>query len=501
LLPPTQGRFVCEWIEEFCLLGAGDYFGQKYALRPWQKAFIYQLYEQTAAGRRRYRSALLGLPRGNGKTALIAAIGVFELCSDYRDSPLVSVCAASFEQASLVFDDMKDICRASPMLEANTHIWDTEILLRNKPGRAYRVAAVAGTNEGQRPTCAIFDEVHELTGNKERAHLVLTNGVAKRRDAFALNISTAGSDPESLLGQMYDKGQKINRGDLDDPGFLFVWYQGNPAIDPKTREEWTAEIESCNPAAGDFLDTQAVVSRCMELPAFEADRYHRNLFTAADTLWEPGVLWDGLKSDLELDPALPLFVGIDGGLKHDSSAVVWCQKLGDRIVLRSKVWANPYAYGTRQHQKWKFQISDLEDLCRELCAQFPKSAVRDDKGRALAGPAFFYDPFMLERSAQMLESEGATLIESPQNDSRMVPASQALFDLVKQGVIAHDGDPELRRQIRSVVAEQKPRGWRISKAKSRHKIDAAVATAMAVHAASQTGAEPPTPGIRIIGDN
>ena len=47
----------------------------------------------------------------------------------------------------------------SPALASAVDVYDTEIVLKDQPGRAYRVAAVAGTNEGQRPTAAIFDEV------------------------------------------------------------------------------------------------------------------------------------------------------------------------------------------------------------------------------------------------------------------------------------------------------------------------------------------------------
>jgi len=69
-------------------------------------------------------------------------------------------------------------------------------------------------------------------------------------------------------------------------------------------------------------------------------------------------------------------------------------------------------------------------------------------------------------------------------------------------VVAHNGDPELRRQIRNVVATAKPRGYRIDKPKgSTKKIDAAIAAALAVFEASRTEAAPPAPGIRIIGDD
>ncbi len=76
------------------------------------------------------------------------------------------------------------------------------------------------------------------------------------------------------------------------------------------------------------------------------------------------------------------------------------------------------------------------------------------------------------------------MVPFDQGDSRMIPASQTLFDCVAEGLIAHDGDETLRRHILSATADQKYRGWRLSKPKgSARHIDAAIATAIAVYRA------------------
>jgi phage terminase large subunit-like protein len=90
-------------------------------------------------------------------------------------------------------------------------VYDTEILRRDGPGRMYRVTAAQDTNDGQRPTFLVADEVHEWVGNKERVHLILSNGLAKRRGSWALSISTAGSDMTSLLGRVYRRAAPWRR--------------------------------------------------------------------------------------------------------------------------------------------------------------------------------------------------------------------------------------------------------------------------------------------------
>ncbi len=90
-----------------------------------------------------------------------------------------------------------------------------------------------------------------------------------------------------------------------------------------------------------------------------------------------------------------------------------------------------------------------------------------------------YDPYKFQESAEILTERGLTLVEFPQSDGRMAPASETLFELIRERRLVHDGDPELRRQILAAVPSETERGVRISKRKSRKRIDAAVALAMA----------------------
>src|SRR5688572_7790854 len=87
----TRGSYVARWIEANCVLGEGDYFGEQFVLRSWQKDFLKRLYALNPDGTKRYRRALLGLPKGNGKTPLAAAITAYELFGPDRIDPIIAV--------------------------------------------------------------------------------------------------------------------------------------------------------------------------------------------------------------------------------------------------------------------------------------------------------------------------------------------------------------------------------------------------------------------------
>jgi phage terminase large subunit-like protein len=65
-----------------------------------------------------------------------------------------------------------------------------------------------------------------------------------------------------------------------------------------------------------------------------------------------------------------------------------------------------------------------------------------------------------------------------------------LFELIRGGNLVVYSDDAMRLAISRTVADETPRGWRISKEKQSHKIDVVVALAMACHAAVQGQAEP-----------
>lgn len=118
---------------------------------PDEAGLFDKLYAYDAdTGRRLFRRVLKGMPKGNGKSEFAAVVGNTELYyRPFNQVPDIPVGAASYEQADLVFGAMKTMMREGP-LAPYIEAFDTEMYVKDKPGRAYRVAAAAGTNDGGR---------------------------------------------------------------------------------------------------------------------------------------------------------------------------------------------------------------------------------------------------------------------------------------------------------------------------------------------------------------
>lgn len=464
---PTKGNAVIRWIEANCVYGEGDWYGEPVVLREWQRRFIRRLYQFNPETRRRaYRRALLGVGKGNGKTPLASWIGAYELFRSDVSAPRVIIGAASLKQANLVFGDLKTTITRSDTLKHFAQPYDLQVQLKDRPGVVERIAAEAGTNDGARATAFIADELHEWTGRTARVYMIVDGAIAKRRDAFTLAITTAGYDRESLLYGLYEHGVKVSKGEVEDPSFLFEWYE--PAaeeLDLDDRDVYEAAMREANPAYGDFNDPVSLRHRFETMRRFEFIRYHLNRWTAGESSWLPAGAWDACAGDLPVADGDSCYLGIDGAAKRDTTAVAQVFPKDGKLYCRVSIFEPPGGD----------EIIDpavVENHVRDLCQRY----------HVIAAP---FDPHLFFRSAQLLIEEGYPLEEFPQSHARMVPASQQLYDAVMEGRLVHDGDPTLRAHADAAVARETGRGWRLDKDKATDHIDGVVALAMAVNEATE----------------
>lgn len=489
----TLGKRVCDWIEAYCVIPDGPLIGQPFVVHPFWRQIIFEWYElvpdatQPDGWRRRYSQGLIGVAKKNLKTSHAAAMALWELAGSEDPGALVLCAAASEEQsANLLYGSARSMVDNSPPLQQALSAMEKEISVVGQPrARMRNLTSRAGTNDGPNARAIFGDEFHEWMGTAgERLFHVLEGALTSRPDATMLMTTTAGYDEASVCYEKYMYGLKVQAGEIDDPRFYFRWLEAPSGCDYKDPQFWLIP----NPLIGVSVHQSVLEDRILRDPESVFRRYHLNQWVAGEEIWIPAAVWDaGLAPDIDLDPLLPLHVMIDCGIRHDSSAVVAAQVQPEngRTVVRARIWQNPYARDHSLHDTWTLSIAQVEDYLRAMRAQFTAPAAEVD-GEIQPGPEFCYDPAYFERSAQLLTGEGLTMVEYPQSDARMIPASQCLYDMLLEGKLAHADDESFRRQVLSAIADQKPRGWRLSKPKgSQRKIDAAIALAVAVYRAQQ----------------
>lgn len=437
------------------------------------------------------RWALIGIGKKNGKTELAAALACYFAFGpsgpggNPEPAALVVCAAGSDDQADLVFGAAKTMCEQSPTLSQITEVFEAEILCPSLPGsKIIRVAAAAkktsSTLDGKNIYVVICDELHCWEGNQARVVWdTLTNGTVTRRQPLVFQITTAGFDDESICYEQYAYGHAVCAGEVDDPRFFFWWVEppkGADIHDPDV-------IAAANPSFGIIATIDFYLDQLTKKTEAVFRRYFLNQWTeAAETWLEDGVWEAGNVGPFEFNDETHIFGATDAATKHDSTVHVTSQWHDcepecpgwngetHKLRIKGQFWERPYDPRTRKPLKgWKLPVAEIEEAIREW----------NQRHDILA---WGYDPAHFHRSADALESEGIEILEEiPQSDSRMVPAAQALFQLLMNGQIEHEGDPKFARHIRNAVAVQARSGnggWRLAKGKTKKKMDGAVAAAM-----------------------
>lgn len=184
--------------------------------------------------------------------------------------------------------------------------------------------------------------------------------------------------------------------------------------------------------------------------------------------------WDTVVAVEWLPPEPTLAIEIEGThthitnglLTHNSTAVVIDHFDDDRMH-------NIACRGWRADEDTGYLDFDaVEQFLRDLCEQY-------DVQRILV------DPYIMFRSMVMLREEGLPIEEFPQSPTRMVPASQTLYDVVIERRMRHGGDQLMREQSDNATVKINSRGWMLSKLTATGKIDSITAASMVVYVAEQ----------------
>jgi phage terminase large subunit-like protein len=397
------------------------------------------------------RELLVLLPRGNGKTTLMAAVGVFSLLSTRE--PAIYVCAASRDQARLLFDTAKRMVRGHPELERRITPRYSE--LRVDGGFLRVIASDAPLAHGLTPSLVLVDELHAHRDGE--LYEAMRTSMLKRPGARMVTISTAGSDPDGVLGRL--RARALSQPRVTRHGALTRAYGPNLGMLAwEVGDDWDGEdlepVKDANPASWITLDGLAEQRDAVADVAFR--RYHCNQWAASGQHWLPIGAWQKCADPTaKINPGERIFVGVDVGGERSASAVVW---VTEDLRVDCRVF-----HGDRA-------VLECADQARELALTY-----------SIAELAF--DPWRFEAPALELAERGIPVVAFPQSNARMGPASERLHAAIVEGRLSHPDNPDLNAHVRQAVARDTPRGWRIDKLKSRDNIDACVALAIAVEAA------------------
>lgn len=462
-----DGGLFADFIESVCRVTKDSFAapsGSLIELRAWQRHLIGHLLARRANGRFRHRQALIGVGRKNAKSTIGSGLGLAGLVLGPHGGEVYS-CAADKDQARIVFGTARRMVELDSELSGLLKLYRDAIEYQ-ATGSVYRVlSAEAFTKEGLNPHLVLFDEVHAQPNRELWDVMALASGA--RLDPLIVGITTAGvksdaTGKDSLCYAMYQYGQQVARGEVDDPSFFMAWWEpADRNADHRDPVTW----REANPGYGDFIDPEDFASSVLRTPEAEFRTKRCNQWVSSATTWLPAGTWDACTDARPIPDGAAVVLGFDGSFSNDSTALVAVEVGEAPHVDVVECWEKPPDAG----QGWRVPIAAVEDAIREACRRW---SVRE----------IVCDPFRWARTYQVLEDEGLPIVEFPQSPQRMVPATQRFYEAVLNQGLTHSGDPRLARHVENCTVRTDNRGSRIAKdaKNSPRKIDLAVASVMGV---------------------
>ena len=481
---------LCAFIERLPHV-KGPLAGQMIHLEPWQVFVLTTVFGWVKPdGKRRFRRVYIEVPRGNAKSTLSSAVGLYMLTADGEGGAEIYSLATTRDQARIVFGDAQTMARQSRGFRSrfgvdvgahNMHVLAT--------GSKFEALSAEGsTLDGLNIHFGCIDELH---AHKTRVvYDVVETATGKRDNSLLWVITTAGSNRAGICYEI--RGFVTRLLDMvfeDDSQFGIIY-----GLDDG--DDWTSEdtLIKANPNWGISVRPEILgplQAKAMQLPSAVNNfkTKHLNEWVNADTAWMDMRAWDrGARPlvNLEDSRGLPCWIGVDLASKTDIAALV--------IVFRHleidgafTVFGRYYlpedtvnSASNSQYPGWMrtgrlsvtpgnvIDFGWIEADLIDLASRFSIHSVA-------------FDPFQATQLSTRMVAEGLPMIEVRPTVLNFSEPMKALEALVLQGKLIHDGDPVLTWMASNVVAHLDvkdniyPR-----KERPENKIDGIVALIMAL---------------------
>lgn len=483
----------------------GSLSGTKLKLRDWQWEFLEAVYAENETGQRPVRTALLSMARKNGKTQLVAGLGLCHLVGpEAENRGEVYAAANDKQQSGKTFMEMVAILDEHPELDARVNVVKfskrIEVLSGQGKGSIFQaLSADASTKQGLSPSFTIYDELG--TAPKRDLYEALDTAMGARDNPLLCVISTQAADDHAIMSELIDYGQKVNSGEVTDASFHMTFYGAGKDDDPWHPETWA----KANPALGDFRsleDVERQASQAQRIPSKEqafrnlilnqrVDAYVRFLAKAE---WDANAgavdysalsgreCWGGLDLSQSRDLTAFVLVFPDDKGGFDVLPRFFLPQQG--IQEKAELDRVPYDLWAKQGFLTLIPGAVVDP---SYVAEAIAEASQEFKIQRIA-----YDRWRMEYLKREFVRLGLDLpIEAfGQGFKEMGFAVDKLERSVAEGLLRHAGNPILTYCAANAVIEMDPAGNRkLAKNKSSGRIDGMVALAMALAAVERESEE------------
>lgn len=510
-----RAAWAMEMVQRFAHY-KGEKGGEKIHLEPWQCFLVMNLFGfiDPATGLRRFREAFVCVPRGNGKTTLLAAVANVMAFMEGEPAAEVYFAAVSRDQARIGFDSARQMAlRASPRVKSGrlsqrafAKVYGVDIqknqLLSNEGAVVKPLSRDAKSLDGLNVYLGILDEL--ASHPTSEVYDAIKTGAAKRRQPLVLSITTATQNTAGIGRSTWNYGEKVLEQTLEDERFFCLMY----TIDEDDHVWNEASWIKANPNWGVSVDPDSFRSTALKASqnasgeaAFKTR--HLNVWEGAEQSMFSMRAWTSCGRDLKLEDfrGMPCWIGVDLAATTDLCGKVYLFDVNGIWHVFARAYLPQVAIDearVAQYAEW-LKSGALVATSKPATDFDLVQAELEEDTRRFDVRAFGFDPWQAQMMMQNIEEKtGATCFEVRPIVSHLSEACKELQRRHVSETVLHDKNPVLAWCVSNTVGIEDPAA-NIKPAKTRNELKIDLAVAMIQAAACRLrSADEPEPEVFLI---
>jgi phage terminase large subunit-like protein len=457
----------------------------------WQCFFVCCIFgwKVRATGLRKYRTAVLIVPRKNGKSALAAAIGLYMLSADDEYGAEIYSGATTEKQAWEVFRPAKIMAeKCEDYRDMYGVTVNASNICQESDGSRFE-PLIGNPGDGSSPSLSIVDEYHEH--KTDALYDTMQTGMGAREQGLMLVITTAGDNVSGPCYQLQTTLQRVLEGIIEDETLFGMIY----TIDREDQDKWDTEdaLIKANPNYGISISDDFLKNRLND--ALNTSRKqaiyktkHLNIWVGAREAYFNLQRWnESADKSLKMQQfkEYKCYLSMDLASKIDIAALSIIFKIADNDFVRFGKYYLPEKTinqpQNEHYQEWnndgwltetEGEMIDYEvifDDIVDLCTRFDVEELS-------------YDPFQATMLVTKLMGQGVPVIEIPATVKNFSDPMKHVDGLIRSRRIRHNGDPVYTWMLSNVVAKEDAKENvfpRKAADRDENKIDGVVADIMA----------------------
>lgn len=344
----------------------GDSAGKNFVLSPWQEFIVAHLiglkWKDTRL--RITRDSFIMVARKNGKSSIIAALALYMLIADGEASPQIACCASSRDQASIVFNMIKEYAKSIDPNSNALKYYRNYINFPANKGTVKVFSSDSAVLDGWNIFLGVLDEGEAQKDNS--LYSVFKSSMIQRTQPLMIQICTAGFLLDGFpCFETYKLSIEILAGVKQDDSFACFLYCLDPDDEWDDENVWIKANPNMNVTVKkDFLKGEIIKAKNDASQLVPVKTKHLNIFCNAASVWIPTekLVKCMRKIDWEQFRGHTAYIGIDLASVSDLSAISLLVPDGEKFYSKSWCFIPRDTFNTSpNHQLYEkfYQDGDL----------------------------------------------------------------------------------------------------------------------------------------------